>query len=243
MEPEKVFERDLREYFDAMYQRPPGESNSVADIVRGQLPLEDIRTFYSSLWPSLQVFNRVLLPRLLMSAPDFQLRLEISEVIVPEFGTNVGQAHPTLFYNLLEGLGCDTDQIPFNEQLDTPEAEEEEKWLRDLSWVELLARILCGESLGPKVFEAIASSLRDNYDVSSNALAYFTIHANHDKRDTEILFSLIPKSAKTDADRKAVWNLIEHSFEKQKRYRECGCNLPGKSDYSYSRRFDRRQAS
>lgn len=238
----KDFELALRKLIDEKYDRAPAADNPILQLIQGELPLAGCRDFYGGMFQSLMVFNRVLLPRLLSTAPSVPLRVELMGVIAQEYGPQLDDAHPVLFLNFLSSIGVETASYDWSFDLERGPCAQEVKLLRELSFVELLARILVGESLGPVVFPAVADALKRNYGLGDNAVAYFGIHAVTDKKDAELLFDLVRREARTEPQQRAVLKVVEDSFEFG-RYRIYGCKLPGTTSYRYARKFDRRNAA
>ena len=241
MRNDKQFELQLRNQIDAKYARPVEGDNPFAQLLLGKLSLTEVRDVYLGMFDSLMVFNRVLLPRLLEKSPDLEARVELMSVIAVEYGPHLEDAHPVLFMDFLEAVGA--DRAPLMSKvidLEAPANRAEVEFMQSASWVELLGRILVGESLGPMVFPAISEALATHYGLKGGALAYFDIHSVHDKKDAEVLFDMIRRYAVSDSDKKKVFDIVDRSFD-QGRYKQYGCALPGTTAaYSYSRKFDRR---
>lgn len=228
----KSFELSLRQMVDQKFERPVDGASPIARLIQGKLPIEECRNLYVSLWPSLMVFNRVLLARLIERAPSVEFRVGLMEVVAPEFGRRVCDAHPVFFRTFLEAIGV-KEELRWDFDLETGPCQDEVRMLRKASFSELLARLLVGESVGPKVFESVAAALHKHYGIAHKNLTYFSVHAKHDKRDTEILFDLLGRAATTLEDQKAAVDLMNHSYE-WGRYKLYACNLPGKANYQYS---------
>ncbi len=232
------FELKLRQLIDAKYDRPVDPENPFLALAEDRLPVTKCREVFGGWWDSLMVFNRVLLPRLLEKAPSVAVRVELMGVIAQEYGPHLKDAHPMLLRDFLLSLGVPESSLVWDCNLEDGPAAAEARMMRDASFVELLARILVGESLGPVVFPMIAESLSRSYNLSGRALAYFQIHAIADKKDAKLLFGMLRREAKTLADRQAVFNMVEKSFE-QGRYKLYGCKLPRTTDYRYAPLFER----
>ncbi len=230
------FETALRQHVDAHYEREPAPDNPFQRLIRGELSQRDCCAAFAGLWPSLVTFNRVLLPRLLAKAPSVPLRVELMNVIAQEYGPALDVAHPVLLKNFLTALGVDPIDLPWDTDIEYGPTRAEVAMLRGFSWCELLARILVGESVGPVAFPAVAAALEQSYGLSGFALRYFTVHAKTDKKDTEILFSLLRREAVTADDRERVFTVIDRSFE-EGRYKLYGCRLDGTTDYRYADRL------
>jgi pyrroloquinoline quinone (PQQ) biosynthesis protein C len=235
----KSFELSLRKQIDAKYEREASPDNPFARLLAGELPREECQATFGGMLGSLLNFNQVLLPRLLRHAPNVGRRVELMSVIAQEFG-NVGpkDAHPTFFLEFLTALGMNVDAAAMEEALRPDAVRAEAEYLRSLTFVELLARILVGETLGPKVFLQVGEALQKSYDLTPRAVLYFTLHAKHDKKDAEILFDMLSREARTDEDRERVVKMIDSSYDFG-RYAQYGCALKG-IDYSFTRIFDRR---
>src|SRR5262249_20195215 len=155
-----------------------------------------------------------LLPRLLRTAPSVECRVELMDVVAPEFGVNgPADAHPTFFLEFLQAIGADTSSARLREADEDQGARAEAEFFDGLSWCELLARILVGESLGPKVFDIVADGLRASYGLSARSVLYFTHHAKHDKRDAEILFRMLAREARTPEDRRRAVAMVDASYD------------------------------
>lgn len=236
---DKGFELRLRQRLDEKFEREPAPENPLPRLLDGTMPLAELRTYYRSMWGSLMVFNRVLLARLLERAPTLPVRCEVLEVVLPEFGRNLRDAHPLYFRNFLEALGVPRRELEWDFDLENGPWAEEVKMLREYTWPQILARIIVGESIGPVAFNAVADACRKYHKLPEYAVAYFAIHAVHDKKDTEILFNVAANSILTPEDQKSVMDTIDWSFERG-RYKDYGCKLPDTEGYRYARLFDRR---
>lgn len=227
------FEAYLRNLADKAFERPVNEpQNPIAQLIQRKLPLAECRELYTTMWPSLMVFNRVLLTRLIETAPSLELRCEILEVIAPEFGRRLCDAHPVFFKSFLESLGV-THDPRWNFDLETGPGKDEAKMMRNATFCELVARILVGETIGPKVFETVAEALHDSYKIPYKSLAYFLVHAKHDKRDTQVLFNLLSRAADTEEKRQKAVDMMNWSYSGG-RYIMYACNLPGRANYIFS---------
>jgi pyrroloquinoline quinone (PQQ) biosynthesis protein C len=230
------FELEMRRLVDSKYMRPAKPDNPIRKLINGELSLQEVKAFYLGLLDSLDVFNRVLISRLLETAPNPEVRSEVLPVLAVEFGPPVESAHPTIFWNFLKAIGSTAEEIRPHPDLENGPCREEVALIRNMSWCELLARILVGETQGPVVFPLIANALKRHYGLKDRDVFYFTLHAAHDKRDTEILFRLLVREARTAADRKAVIDTIERTFD-QGRYKFTGCRLEESPRYSYAMRY------
>ncbi|WP_394827929.1 iron-containing redox enzyme family protein [Pendulispora albinea] len=229
------FERRLREQVDSKYRREPTADNPLWRLVNDRLPIEECRIFYVGLRDSLAVFNRVLLGRLLEESPSEGARSKLLPVISVEFGPPVEAAHPAIFNRFLRALGVSaSDTHESSDLLALSSAcAPEIAALRKMSWCELLARLLVGETQGPVVFPVILEALRRNYGLRSSDVSYFSIHATHDKKDTEILFDLLATSVKSQADEDAVARIVDTAFDSG-RYAVTGCLLEAKPRYRFA---------
>jgi len=243
MDDSKSFELALRKQIDAKYLRPPAAGNPFVRLVAGELPRADCQEVYGGMLGSLLTFNQVLLPRLLRNAPSVSHRVELMSVIAPEWGTTGPKdAHPTFFLEFLRALGVDVSAAMMANALETPEVREEARYLRSLSQLELLARILVGETLGPKVFAVLAEALQKTYGLTPRATLYFTLHAHRDKKDADILFGIVSREARTDAEQRSVQRVIDESYD-YGRYAQYGCAISDRIDYDFTRLFDRRRTT
>lgn len=240
MDESKNFELGLRKQIDAKYKRTPAPGNPFVSLLEGKMSREECQGLFSGMLGSLLTFNQVLLPRLLRTAPTVEVRVELMSVIAQEFGvTGPKDAHPTYFAEFLKALGVETDAAIMADALNSEAVRAEQDFLRSLSFTELLARILVGESLGPKVFLLVASALQKSYKLTPRATMYFTLHAHHDKKDAEILFHMVARETHTDAEREKVIKVVDDSYDFG-RYAQYGCAISDKIDYDFERRFDRR---
>jgi hypothetical protein len=178
------------------------------------------------------IFNRVLLSRLLEKAPTLPIRCELVEIINPEFGKHLRDAHPLYFKTFLESLGVPRRELSWDFDLEDGPWAEEVRLIRSWTWPELLGRILCGESIGPVTFKAVARACQKYHDLPGHTLLYFTIHSDHDKKDTEILFDLAARTVTTPEAQAALMNVIDWSFERG-RFLDYGCRLPDTEPESY----------
>lgn len=235
----KAFELALRKRIDAKFDREPRPDNPILRLINGEMQLPELRAYYKGMWQSLVVFNRVLLARLLERAPTLPIRCEVLEVVIPEFGRNLRDAHPLYFRNFLEALGVPRRELDWDFDLESGPWAAEVKLLRGFTWPQILGRIVVGESIGPVTFNAVAAACQKHHKLADYALAYFTIHAVHDKKDTEILFDIVSRSVLTPADEEQMVQVVDLSFDNG-RYLDYGCRLPDTEGYRYARLFDRR---
>ncbi|WP_394842266.1 iron-containing redox enzyme family protein [Pendulispora brunnea] len=200
-----------------------------------RLPLEECQAFYSGIRDGLAVFNRVLLGRLLEESPTERARSELLPVIAVEFGPPASAAHPAIFKRFLRSLGVPESETHESADLLEPTnaCAAEVEALCNMSWCELLARLLVGETQGPVVFPVILDALRRNYGLSSFDVQYFSIHATHDKKDTEILFDLLARTVKSQADEDAVLRVVDEAFDGG-RYLVTGCRLEPSPRYRFA---------
>lgn len=228
------FETTLRLLVDSKYRRRPSQDNPLWRLVNDELPLAECRAFYVRERASLGVFNRVLLARLLSVAPSAEVRRELMPVISVEFGLAVESAHPRMYDRFLRALGVGSGELRASPNPIDPAhpCREEIEALGRMSWCELLARLLVGETQGPVVFPPIVAALKRNYGLSDADLTYFSIHATHDKKDAEILFGLLGQEAKTEADREAVLAALEDAFSSG-RYARTACLLEAEPQYTF----------
>ncbi|HWL84353.1 MAG TPA: iron-containing redox enzyme family protein, partial [Polyangiaceae bacterium] len=229
------FERGLRERVDSKYLREPTADNPLWRLVNDRLPLEECRAFYLGLRDSLAIFNRVLLGRLLEESPTEKARSELLPVIAVEFGPPASAAHPAIFKRFLRSLGVSESETHESADLlaATNVCASEVEALGNMSWCELLARLLVGETQGPVVFPVILDALRRNYGLSSFDVQYFSIHATHDKKDTEILFDLLARTVKSQVDQDAVLRVVDEAFDGG-RYVVTGCRLEASPRYRFA---------
>ncbi|MCG8424403.1 MAG: iron-containing redox enzyme family protein [Proteobacteria bacterium] len=177
-----------------------------------------------------------MIARILQAAPTPEARTAVLPVIDVEFGPPLDNAHPRIFEEFLVALGTPAEDVTPDPDLDNGPCREEVAALRSMSWCELLARILVGETQGPVVFPVISEALSRNYGLTKKEIFYFTLHAAHDKKDTEILIRLIVEQARTETDRRAVIETINRSFD-EGRYTIHACQLEPEPRYSYTAQF------
>jgi pyrroloquinoline quinone (PQQ) biosynthesis protein C len=232
------FELQLRMLADAKFRRDVTADNPFARLHRGELPLAEVQAVYSGMLESIWVFNRVLLSRVLAMAPSVEARTALLPVVSVEFGPPIENAHPVILQHFLRKLGLSEEVIAEPASFGSPDAVREAETIRQMTWLELLARLLVGETMGPKVFAAIADALRKSYGLAKEDVFYFYLHAQHDRRDVEILFSLIARHAVNKGEREQVLRTMNRSYD-EGRYRLYGCALAGANDYQYAARVSR----
>jgi len=240
---DKEFEFALRNHIDAKFRRPPQPDNAILRLIEGSLSREELRSYFRGMWESLMVFNRVLLARLVEQAPTLPIRCELVEIVNPEFGRNLRDAHPLYFRNFLEALGVPRRDLSWDFDLDHGPWAEEVQRIRSWTWPELVGRILCGESIGPVTFKAVARACQKYHHLPDYAVAYFAIHSVHDKKDTEILFNLAARTVTTPAAQASLIKIVDWSFDRG-RYLDYGCRLPDTEpeSYEYAPLFEGRAA-
>jgi pyrroloquinoline quinone (PQQ) biosynthesis protein C len=232
------FEVQLRVLADAKFCRAATDDNPFVRLHKGELSREEVQTVYLGMLESIWVFNRVLLSRVLALAPSVEARAELLPVVSVEFGPPIDNAHPVILQRFLRKLGLPEAAIAEPSSFSSPDAMREAESIRRMTWLELLSRLLVGETMGPKVFTPIADSLRRFYGLAKEDVFYFYLHAQHDRRDVEILFPLIARHAVSDADREQVLRTLNRSYD-EGRYRLYGCALRGAADYQYAARVSR----
>jgi hypothetical protein len=231
------FELALRRQIDARFRRRPDPQNPFVRLLAGEMRLDECRSIFRNMLGSLLTFNQVLLPRLLRNAPTVECRVQLMEVIAQEYGVKGPRdAHPMLFVNFLQALGLEVSEAGMAEAVQTDAVRAEALYLRGLSFPQLLARILVGESLGPKVFAPIAAALRRSFNLTPKATLYFTLHAQHDKADAEVLFRMLAREARTAEQRAAAQAVIDESYSSG-RYAMYGCALSDRIDYSFEEKL------
>jgi pyrroloquinoline quinone (PQQ) biosynthesis protein C len=237
------FELRIRELIDAKYDRDPDTAGAWFRLFSGQMSQAECLAQYRPTWPRVLAFNRVILPQAIAKAPDLRLRVELMAVIGVEYGPDrLEDAHPVYFRNFLLGLGAAEGELPWGTGEEDPSLQEHLIWFRRMSWCEILATLLFYESFGPVTFRSLARTLKQEYALPARALQYFRVHAVHDKRDTEILFDLLRREARSEADQNAVVDVLDQLFD-HPRFRQRACRLPGTTEYRFAARFraDRRR--
>jgi pyrroloquinoline quinone (PQQ) biosynthesis protein C len=229
---DKQFELALRKHIDTKFRRVPKPDNAILHLIEGSLSPEDFRAYFRGMWESLMVFNRVLLSRLIERAPTLPVRCELVEIVNPEFGRNLRDAHPLYFKNFLEALGVPSRELAWDIDMERGPWVEEIRCMRSWTWPELLGRILCGEAIGPVSFKAVARACQKYHALPDYAVAYFNIHSIHDKKDTEILFNLAARTVITEEAQASLLHIVDWSFDRG-RYLDYGCNLPDTEPESY----------
>jgi hypothetical protein len=155
-------------------------------------------------------------------------------VVAQEFGTKLDVAHPQYMRRFLLAMGAAESDVPWTVSIDDDSAAAEEaRMIQGFDFVELLGRILVGESLGPTVFPAIADALRDSFELAEDSLTYFRTHAIADKRDADVLFKMIAAHARDESARARVVRVIRMSFT-QGRYLFYACRHAGSSEYRFA---------
>jgi threonine synthase len=228
----RVFGLEIRRFVDSMYLREPRTDSPLWRLVNDSLPRTECQSFYLGIRDSLEIFNRVLIPRLVEAAPTPRVRREILPVLTVEFGPGVDAAHPTLFERFLVALGVPEDASGPSPDVET-KCRDEIASIRGMTWCELLARILVGETQGPVSFPAIAAALQRNYGLSQRDVRYFTLHAAHDKKDTEILIGLIEREARSVDEKRSVLRTLEREFGAG-RYLHTACKLASGPAYRFA---------
>lgn len=234
----RAFELQMRMLADSKFRRAATDDNPFVRLQRDELPIAEVQAVYLGMLESLWVFNRVLLSRVLAMAPSVEARAELLPVVSVEFGPPIENAHPEIFRRFLRKLGLTAEATAEPTSFDSVDAAREASAMRQMTWLELLARLLVGETMGPKVFMPIAHALQKSYGLTREDVFYFYLHAQHDRRDTEILFALIGRYATSERDREQVLRTMNRSYD-EGRYRLYGCALKGATEYQYAARVTR----
>ena len=74
--------------------------------------------------------------------------------------------------------------------------------------------LLAGESHGPGVFGVMAKRLREQYDLSEEAVAFWSIHDVADKDHSGIGKDLLANFAKTPADGRLVIDTVNATLDR-----------------------------
>ena len=226
---------------DAFYERDGLPDHPFGALMRGELPKEELRNWWNTarMWDVNLLFNQFTLPRLLRLCPDPDARAELWEVINPEFGFGEEEkAHPTLARRFFLALGIPEESLKLYVDPEDPLVKSRVQELERLSFIELLARFLAPEIVGPKIFPAYCAALKASYGMKDEDVEFYRFHGLEDRKDSAVLFELVARFARTVEDQEAVRRVLIRYFD-QERLR-CLCVLRP-LDFNFTDAFESRE--
>lgn len=230
---DRSFEQQLRQLVDRQFERDAPQRSKVQLLLKGCLPMSDVRTLFLEMLPSLLVHNRVLIAELLTKAPTGQARAKIVPIVAANFGDNLEDSYPHLFLRFLRALAVPEELIARACREVDARTRDEVYRLERMRWCELLGRLLVSETLPPVAFPPLVEALRLHYGVPENDLRYFTIHASQHPHAVGLLFRVCSEEAWTQYDRRALVDTVRDCHD-QGRYQEYVCRLAATRAYAYA---------
>lgn len=215
--PADAFDRELRSLCDSFFEREGMPDDPFGRLLRHQLPLEELRTFYrqQNRWETSLTFNQFTLPALLDRCPDPVGRARLWEVISPEYGEGRFEAaHTALMRGFYLGIGFSEAELPIALDAGNPAHLQAAQTIGRLSFVELLSgRFLGPETVAPKVFGTYVKALKAAYGLPAEAVEFFRFHGEEDKNDSAVLFKLVADYARTAADQEAARRALRAYYD------------------------------
>ena len=207
------FEHQLRCMCDAAYERQIPPDSTLERIFRGELPQADVRAWFLGRWNRVLILAQHVLPNLLRRCPDLTARVALCPAIAVEYGNgDLDRAHPTMYRRFVCALGTAEEQ--FAERLSAvPALDEQVARVESMTWLELLGQFLGRETVGPKVFDGLASALKKHYGVSDRDLEWFAVHGVQDVADSDVIFGLARRYGDSVAAQAEIRTALTSWFE------------------------------
>ncbi|MFI5352399.1 MAG: TenA family transcriptional regulator [Candidatus Binatales bacterium] len=189
---------------------------TIDKIERGQLTMPQIRHWATQLFVGNKAHNANILGLIYAKCDDFGARKSIVENLnEEELGRQSGvlRSHPELYLEFGEALGIPRDQLLHARM--SPDATAMVHWMYWLAdskpWYTTLAGISLGSELhNPDAYVRVIDGLKRNYQLSDDAVRFFSVHVEVDKEHGDSsaasIFRAIPESAATEA----LWAVETH---------------------------------
>jgi len=231
------FERALRRMCDHVYVQPGAADNPMLRLVQGRLDISDARRFWGGRWTRILVLSQHLLPALLRVCPDLESRADLWRSISVEYGAgDYGRSHPVLYARFLKALGLPEEAYPPELDVNDSEARRLVAAVESASWLELLGGFLARETVGPKVFGAIADALRLSYGLTDHDVEWFTVHSVQDQDDADDVFGLTRRFGATAEAQTAIRTALLRWFDGNPEY--CCALAPPETTFEHAERRD-----
>jgi pyrroloquinoline-quinone synthase len=207
---------------NALFERLERDSRTlrshrtVEKIERGELTRAQLRRWATQLFIGNKAHNANILGLIYARCDDFPARKAIVENLVEEeLGrvSGVGRSHPELYLEFAEALGVPRDELTRAKM--SPDATAMVHWMYWLAaskpWFVTLAGISLGSELfNPSVYVRVMDGLRRHYNLSDDALLFFSVHVDVDKDHGDSsagsIFRAIPEGALGEA----LWAVETH---------------------------------
>jgi pyrroloquinoline quinone (PQQ) biosynthesis protein C len=215
----RKFVNELREICERAYARKSPDDNPIRRLVRGELTRREAQSFFCPRWVNVLILSQYVLPRLIETCPDVTARSVLWRAVLPEYGGGDPKAaHPTLYRNFLVALGCERSAyapvLPENE----PELTERIAQIERRDWLESLGHFMGRETVGPRVFGAIAAHLRTSFNLQEDDVCFFAVHAAQDVEDSETMFALAERYGTADDSRARLLRGLTSYFDFEVNY-------------------------
>ena len=212
-----AFEKELRDLCDKFFERPDLPYYPFAALCDGKLTKVQLKNFYieQKWWDTSLIFSGTVLPLLLERCPDSAGRAQLWELIGPEFGSGeLALSHAMLAKRFLQALGIPEHELPWT----LAQSDQRRRVISEIeskSFIELLACNFLGpETVGPKVFGTFARMLQEQLGMSKDEVAFFDVHGEQDKADSDILLRLVASYAATSEDQEIVRRALAEHYER-----------------------------
>lgn len=189
---------------------------TIEKIERGELTQAQLRHWATQLFAGNKAHNANILGLIYARCDDFAARKAIVEnLIEEELGrvSGVGRSHPELYLEFGEAIGIPREEL-LHAQM-SPDATAMAHWMYWLAeskpWYVTLAGISLGSELfNPDAYVRVIDGLRGHYDLSDDALLFFSVHVKVDKdhgdSSAASIFRAIPESAAAET----LWAVETH---------------------------------
>jgi pyrroloquinoline quinone (PQQ) biosynthesis protein C len=204
-------EIDLRRLTDAMYERPPAPGSPISKLVEGRLTLPEARTFWGNRWHVGLAYNQIVLPRLLEKCPEVDARVQLFQVIAYEYGAaDLSKSYLSMYRSFLLALGLREEDVPWECDVRRRDVIAHLEKFDSLDWIGHLVLGLLGiRSVGSRTYGIIAVKLREPpFSLGDDALAFFTRHAERDALDSDIVFEMVARYARTLEEQNAARDML-----------------------------------
>lgn len=229
------FEIDLRQRADDLYVRPPQPDSPLTKLVEGVLDHKQALAFWGPRWHVGQAYNQVILPRLMEKCPEVDARVQLFDVIAPEYGRgDLIKAYPDMYRQFLLALGVPEAEVPWEYDRTRPDVLAQIEKFENLGWVESLVGALLGvRSVGSKVYGIIADKLLSGpFGLREADVVFFRTHHEADGADCDILFEMVARDANTVELQAAARRALDE-FGKGKRF-SAYCSAIAPAQYKFS---------
>ena len=198
--------------------RPFAEHPLWAGMMEGTHSVPQLQVFAKQ-FGILPLWNNQYHGPLYVNCPDPKWREMLGEVVYEEATGRLyadGLPHNQLYTNFGIGLGLTREEMWQTEY--GPGAQGIRDWFIDYCNRGTLEGVSChmlaGESHGPGVFGVMAKRLKEQYGLSDEAVAFWSVHDVADEDHSGIGKDLLADFAKTEADGKLVIDTVTATLDR-----------------------------